>query len=99
MARLLKAKYFPTGELVDTVFTGNASAVWRGIEHGLELVKKDMIWRVGNGSKIRIWRDPWIPRGKRCRPITPKKKCLFNRVADFLDEHGAWNMQRLQEHF
>ena len=72
MARLLKAKYFPTGELVDTVFTGNASAVWRGIERGLELVKKDMIWRVGNGSKIRIWRDPWIPKGPSLRLISSK---------------------------
>ena len=28
-SRLLRAKYFPNGNLMDTVFTGNASAVWR----------------------------------------------------------------------
>jgi hypothetical protein len=39
-ARLLRAKYYPNGRLVDTVFAGNASAVWRGIEYGLEHVKK-----------------------------------------------------------
>lgn len=33
VARLLKAKYFPLGDLVDTIFTGNALAVLCGIEH------------------------------------------------------------------
>ena len=39
-ARLLKAKYFPNESLIDIVFTGSSSAVWKGIAHGLELVKK-----------------------------------------------------------
>lgn len=39
-ARVLKAKYFPNGTLVDTCFSGNASPGWRAIEYGLELIKK-----------------------------------------------------------
>jgi hypothetical protein len=31
--------------------------------HGLELLKKGIIWRIGNGRKIRIWRNNWVPRG------------------------------------
>jgi hypothetical protein len=57
-ARLLKAKYYPRGELVDTFFSSEASPTWREIEHGLNLLKKGIIWRVGDGSKIQIWRDP-----------------------------------------
>jgi hypothetical protein len=34
----------------------------RAIEHGLDPVKKGIIWRVGSGSKIQIWHDTWIPR-------------------------------------
>jgi hypothetical protein len=30
--------------------------VWFGV------VKKGIIWGVGFGSKIQIWRDPWIPQ-------------------------------------
>jgi hypothetical protein len=55
-AQLLKAKYYPRGVLVDTVFTGDASPTWRSIEHGLELLKKGIIWRIGSGSKVQIWR-------------------------------------------
>ena len=37
--------------------------------------------------------------GHNFRPITPKSNCRFIWVADFINEHGAWNVQRLQEHF
>ena len=53
-AQVLKAKYFPNGFLVDTAFTGNASSTWQAIEYGLELLKKGVIWRIGDGSKVRI---------------------------------------------
>jgi hypothetical protein len=41
-ARLLKARYFPNGRFLDTVFAAEASPAWRGIEHGLELLKKGL---------------------------------------------------------
>lgn len=84
---------------MDTVFSGNASAVWHGIVHGLELVKKGMIWRVGNGITIRTWRDPWVPRGPSLRPITPKGRCRLNRMADFLSPSGVWNVELLNRFF
>jgi hypothetical protein len=59
-AQLLKAKYFPNGSLIYTVFSGNGSATWHAIEYGTKLLKKGIIWRVGNGTYIRAWRDPWI---------------------------------------
>jgi hypothetical protein len=48
----VKAKYYPRRELIDTVFLGDASPTWRAIEHGLDLLKKGIIWRVRSGSKI-----------------------------------------------
>ena len=41
-ARLLKAKYFPVGNLIDTAFIQNSSPCWQGIMHGLELLKKGL---------------------------------------------------------
>ncbi|KAI4969081.1 hypothetical protein ZWY2020_046411 [Hordeum vulgare] len=98
-ASLLRAKYFPNGNLVDTVFTGNASAVWRGLEHGLQLVKKGMLWRVGNGMNIKVWRDPWIPRGMPFIPITPRRNCRLKRVHEFLNEQGGWRVDLLRQYF
>jgi hypothetical protein len=53
-AQLLKAKYFPRGELVDTVFSADVSPTWKSIEHGLDLLKKGIIWRVRSGKQSRF---------------------------------------------
>ena len=42
-ARLVKAKYYQWGNFIDTVFTGNSSTVWKGVEYGLELLKKGVL--------------------------------------------------------
>ena len=53
MLALLRAKYYSNGNLLDTVFSDNSSPAWKGIEYGLQLVKNDFIWRIGNGSMVR----------------------------------------------
>ncbi|WVZ53544.1 hypothetical protein U9M48_004470, partial [Paspalum notatum var. saurae] len=62
-ACVLKAKYFPNGNLLYTSFPLNQSPTWRAVVHGLELLKKGFIWRIGSGERTRMWRDPWIPGG------------------------------------
>lgn len=98
-ARVLRAKCFPSGSLVDTSFGGNASPGWRAIEYGLELLKKGVIWRVGNGQQIRIWRDPWMPRCHSRRPITPKGTCRVKWVSELIGMDGRWNEQMVNQIF
>lgn len=91
-ARLLKAKYFPRGCLVDTAFCSNASTILPG----LDLLKQGIIWRVGNGSQIRIWRDPWIPRGSSLRVTTRPGRCRLRWVSELLDTDGRdWDVDKL----
>ena len=95
----MKAKYFPSGLLVDTVFPSNSSPTWQAVAHGLELLKHGILWRVGNGQSIRIWRDRWIPNGGSGKPITVQGRCRLRRVSELLDERGAWRMDLLQQYF
>jgi ribonuclease HI len=92
-ARVLKARYYPQGELMDTVFTGNPSSSWSAISYGLELLKKGLVWRVGNGERIRIWRDSWLPRHSYGKILTPKGNRRFRRVSELLDGQGNWKTQ------
>ncbi|PNT67983.1 hypothetical protein BRADI_3g34611v3 [Brachypodium distachyon] len=89
-ARVMKAKYFPVGNLIDA-FTRDASPCWRGIEHGLELLKKGTIWRIGNGQSVNIWRDNWIPTGNLKLSVSLSRSRLRG-VSDLIarDIH-AWN--------
>jgi hypothetical protein len=98
-ARVLKAKYYPNGCLMDTVFSGNASPTWRAIEHGLELLKEGLVWRIGNGTRVRIWRDPWIPRSSTRKVITSQGRCRIKWVADLLDANTNWNEQLVRQIF
>lgn len=79
-ARLLKARYYPRGCLTDTSFYSNPSQTWQAIVYGLELLKKGIIWRIGSGSQVRIWRDPWIPREHTMRVITRQGRCRLKWV-------------------
>lgn len=98
-AQVLMAKYYPNGVLIDTVFTGNALSTWKAIEYGLELLKKGIVWRIGNGAEVRIWRDPWIPRGPSCRLITLRGRCHLKGVAELLRTDGTWNTTLLHQYF
>jgi hypothetical protein len=83
-ARLLKAKYYPSSNLIDTAFIQNTSPCWQGIIHGLELLKKGVIWRINDGTKVRIWRDNWLPRGN-LKVIGKASKSRIRWVSDLID--------------
>jgi hypothetical protein len=85
--------------LLDTVFTGNGSSTWHAIEYGLDLLKKGMIWRIGSGATVRIWRDPWIPGTINHRPTTPKGRCRYRWVTDLLTPDGQCNEGKLAQFF
>jgi hypothetical protein len=74
-AHLLKAKYYPAGHLLDTTFIKDVSASWHGVIHGLEILKKGTIWRIGSGSMVKIWRDNWVPRADNLKILGMKERC------------------------
>lgn len=91
-ARVLKAKYYPNGSLIDTAFPSGSSPTWKGIEYGLELLKKGLIWRIGDGRQIKIWRSQWVAHGEN--PVILQKKA-WNRLKYvhelMLPETKTWN--------
>ncbi|XP_071683392.1 uncharacterized protein [Lolium perenne] len=98
-AKLLKAKYYPNGELMDTAFIQNPSPGWQGIMHGLELLKKGAIWRIGNGAKVRIWRDNWVPRGNMKISANVNNSRL-RRVSQLINNHDhTWKEDVIRDIF
>ena len=59
---------------------------------GAELLKEGLIWRIGNGADVKIWKDPWLPKGSTRKPITPRRSCLLSRVNELIDPTtGEWD--------
>ncbi|KAK3197915.1 hypothetical protein Dsin_021330 [Dipteronia sinensis] len=56
-------------------------------------------WKVGDGTSIRAFVDPWIPRPSSFKPITASIDKLTT-VADFLSNDGCgWNLGKLELQF
>ena len=78
-ARVLKAKYFPSSNVLEARVKSGISYTWRSVLKGLHLLREGIIWRIGDGSQVNIWADPWIPRGETRRVITPRNGSLFTQ--------------------
>jgi hypothetical protein len=99
-AQVLRAKYFPDGNLLEVKEKPGISYSWRSIIRGVHALKEGLIWRVGDGTQIDIWSDPWIPDRITRRPITPRGQTLLRRVSELIDPvSGAWDSQLIKSVF
>lgn len=95
--RVLKAKYFPNSSILEATAVPGISYSWRSILKGVALMKEGIIWRVGNGSNIDAWEDPWLPDGDIRRGRTLRGPSLVRKVADLLDPTtGGWDAALVQ---
>lgn len=98
VATILKGKYFPRTEFWEAKVPQNASYTWHSIISARELLKEGSRWVVGNGRKVKFWKDPWLkalPRG-RVWSTPPDEAILRPYVADWQVENGdEWDFAAL----
>ena len=58
--KIFKAKYFPKGDFLKATLGSNPSFTWRSIFQSFPLLKQGIRWRIGNGTQIDVWTDPWL---------------------------------------
>lgn len=64
------------------------------------IVRKGVIWRIGDGNNIEIWRDPWLPRDNNRRPITPRRQVLLRYVSELINPiTGEWDKELVHDVF
>jgi hypothetical protein len=99
-ARILAARYFLGGEVLKAKPKTNMPYTWRSILCRLNLLKKGIIWRVGDGTNIHIWEDNWLPRDQACRPFTLRGPNLLTHVSELIDPiTGTWDEVLVREIF
>lgn len=86
----------PTGSLLSAQEELGISYTWRSIIRCFKALNKGLIWRVGDGSNIKIWDNPWIANGVTRWPITPKGLILLSRVDPGTD---TWDKQLVRDAF
>jgi hypothetical protein len=95
-ARVLKAKYYPHGNILKAGPKAGSSYTWQSIVAGIATFKRGHIWRVGNGESIDIWSDPWIPSSQDGKVISARGGAVLTKVSDLIDPlTGQWDIALL----
>ena len=101
IARIYKAKYFPFSDILSAKLGYNPSYAWRSIFNSLEVIRRGIRWRVGNGKLIHIWEDKWLPNPttyKVCSP--PQDIGDFPMVSSLIDEETRhWKVEMVKRFF
>ena len=78
------------------------SYIWRSILSAREVIKMGSRWVIGNGRRVHIWNDKWIPVADTYKVISPKVQisrggemvsCLLN------EESRGWNVDLIRTTF
>ncbi|XP_074301425.1 uncharacterized protein LOC141632812 [Silene latifolia] len=99
-ARVMRARYYPEGDIMTAELGSAPSYTWRGIVEARRVLDSGWRRRVGDGLGIRVWRDAWLPEtqtGRVLSPLVPGKELMT--VAKPLDNGGGWNESLLAELF
>jgi ribonuclease HI len=99
-ARVLKGRYFPDTDFLSANKPRSSSFTWRSILFGRELLMKGLRWGVGNGDKISVLRDNWIP-GFKPGSFKPVEGITAGaKVRSLMDDAGTeWDMNKLSSLF
>jgi hypothetical protein len=88
-SRVLSARYLKDGDILTASAPKFGSFTWKSILHGRDLLKEGLVWRIGNGQKIKVWEDNWIPRSGLMRPLGTKPDSVpVSRVSELLHADG-----------
>jgi hypothetical protein len=101
VARLMRAKYYPDGSILEAQVGTRPSFAWRSISSSCEVLNEGLIWRIGNGATVQIWKDKWIPNPSTFRIVTPPNILSPNATVKELFELDlkGWNIPILEDIF
>ncbi|XP_031112245.1 uncharacterized protein LOC116016226 [Ipomoea triloba] len=89
VARLYKARYFANSSLLEATKGGSPSFIWSSLIETQDVIRRHARWRVGNGNKIRIYYDDWLPDSINRRISTFPYPFMENAtVSSLLNDQG-----------
>jgi hypothetical protein len=101
IGHIMEAKYYKDRNFLDSDLGNRPSFAWWSIYGSRELLRDGLVWRIGNGAHVRIWKDRWIPRTSihmvQSPPLILDSKAKVEELIDH-DTHW-WKTQLLGEIF
>ncbi|XP_059638668.1 uncharacterized mitochondrial protein AtMg00310-like [Cornus florida] len=87
-----KQKYFKGYAFVDAPYKSNASWAWKSIFSTKEVIKRGILWRIGDGSSIDCWYDNWLLDSLDFKVASKPNSAHFSLVSDLIiPSIHCWN--------
>jgi ribonuclease HI len=99
VAKIIKAKYYPHGDFLKAKIGSRPSLAWKSILSTQDLIKEGMIWRIGNGNDIKIWKDRWIPKPSTYLIQSPCQILTEEARVSELMANNNWNIPLIRSIF
>ncbi|XP_060961042.1 uncharacterized protein LOC133031536 [Cannabis sativa] len=100
VSKIFKARYYRNGTFLNAELGSNPNFVWRSIYETQEIVRKGTRCRVGDGSRINLVLDPWLPNEDNPR-VTSNNPALIDQNVKALMETDtlAWDVDLVHDTF
>ena len=69
--QVFKEKIFPDCSVMEAREPSNASFAWKSILRGRDVIKRKVVWQIGNGKSVHIWGDRWLLGKSNNKIISP----------------------------
>lgn len=101
MSKVLRAKYFPKGGILNAEAKCTDSYLWRSWIGAKNLLQKCLKFQLGDGKSVRIWESPWLQQSNGFKSITPKPlNCPLTWARELMTLDGkSWDNDRIKELF
>ncbi|KAL0357406.1 UNVERIFIED_CONTAM: Retrovirus-related Pol polyprotein from type-1 retrotransposable element R2 [Sesamum calycinum] len=95
------ARYFPHGNIFEASLSRRLFIYLEESYGSTRHLRAGCRWRVGSGTSICIWKDPWLLRPLTFAPITPPLGHMSEmKVSDLIDPQTQdWNAQLIRSIF
>jgi hypothetical protein len=101
MGRICKSRYFPRANLLDAPECYQPSYAWRSILSARDVVQKGVAWVIGNGRKVRIWKDRWVSPQSNSTIFSPVRLLHEDALVKelFVADSRMWNTNLIYQIF
>ncbi|CAN1163492.1 Putative ribonuclease H protein At1g65750 [Linum perenne] len=101
VSKVYKAKYYSKRDFLSAAKGANPSLVWQSIWQAQDIIKRGYRWRIGDGSSVRVWQDPWLHDTDNLFVTTPPPTGMEDMcVRDLMiPELSQWDTELIEEIF
>lgn len=89
--RVMREKYSPTSDFLGSSLGCRPSFAWRSIWNSKHVLQEGLLWRIGDGTQVKIWRDRWIPSTNSHIIQSPSHVLRHDaKVCEIIDADTKW---------